>query len=379
MKEGKGNENAEAFFFKKPQPVPAKEIAECSGAELISGDPELQIFSVAPLEEAGPGDLCFISNPKYVSFLKRLQGCACFAARRHLEKIPKGVTVLLSQDPYRSFAQAVSYLYPESLRPLPVTQERGISPLSYIDSSAFLEEGVTVEAGAVIGAGAQIGSGTVVGAQAIIGPKVCVGRGCTIGPQVMIQHALLGNRVILHPGVRIGQDGFGFAMGSSGHLKVPQIGRVIIQDDVEIGANTTIDRGATRDTVIGEGTKIDNQVQIGHNVVIGRHCILVAQVAVAGSSTLEDFVAIGGQTAVAGHVTVGRAAQVAAVSVVREDLAAGGRYGGIPAKPIRQWFRELSVVARLAEERSLFSSFLDSGSESKQDISYFKNKEGSTQ
>jgi UDP-3-O-[3-hydroxymyristoyl] glucosamine N-acyltransferase len=168
-----------------------------------------------------------------------------------------------------------------------------------------------------------------------------------------VLHAYLGNRVILHPGVRIGQDGYGFAMGPGGHLKVPQVGRVIIQDDVEIGANTTVDRGANRDTVIGEGTKIDNLVQIAHNVVIGRHCIIVSQVGISGSATLEDYVALGGQVGVIGHVRIGAGAQIAATSNVNGDVPAGARWGGTPAKPLRDWFREVTAVKMLASRRDL--------------------------
>jgi UDP-3-O-[3-hydroxymyristoyl] glucosamine N-acyltransferase len=166
----------------------------------------------------------------------------------------------------------------------------------------------------------------------------------------VIQHALIGNRVIVHPGVAIGQDGFGFAAGPKGHLKVPLIGRVIIQDDVEIGANTTIDRGANRDTVIGEGTKIDNQVQIAHNVEIGRHCIIVAQVGISGSVRLGDFVAIGGQSGVNGHVSIGDGAQIAAVSVVHDDVPPGSRWGGVPARPVKEWFREMVALRKLAQK-----------------------------
>ncbi len=178
-----------------------------------------------------------------------------------------------------------------------------------------------------------------------------IGRDCAVGAGTSISHALVGDRVIIHPGCRIGQDGFGFLMGAAGHLKVPQIGRVIIQDDVEIGAGTTIDRGAIRDTMIGEGTKIDNLVQIGHNVVIGRHCVLVAQTGISGSSTLEDFVALGARVGVTNHVTIGEGAQIAAISIVAGDVPPGARWGGTPAKPVKQWFREVKMLEHLARSR----------------------------
>jgi UDP-3-O-[3-hydroxymyristoyl] glucosamine N-acyltransferase len=189
----------------------------------------------------------------------------------------------------------------------------------------------------------------VIGPGAVIGPGVCIGRQCSIGPNVSIIHAFVGDRVIIHPGCSIGQDGFGFEMGGGGHRKVPQIGRVIIQDDVEIGAGTTIDRGAIRDTVIGEGTKVDNLVQVGHNVSIGRHCIVVSQTGISGSATLADFVVLGARVGVSNHVTIGEGAQIAALSIVADDVPPGARWGGAPAKPARLWARELYVIKRLVE------------------------------
>lgn len=339
---------SEPNFFATPDPVSLREIADWAEAEIHRGDETLEITGVGPLEEAGAGLLVFFDNPIYLDHLRATTAAACMVTKKHKDKVPDGVAVLVCADAYRSWAKVLARLYPDAMVPKdpgPAT----ISGKAVVDPEASLEENVTVEAGVVIGAGAEIGAGTVIRANTVIGRGVKIGRDCVIGPNSTVQHTVLGNRVYLHPGVCCGQDGFGYAMGPQGHLKVPQVGRVIIQDDVEVGANTTIDRGANRDTIIGEGTKIDNQVQIGHNVVIGRHCVLVSQVGLSGSCTLEDFVAIGGQTGVRGHVTIGMGAQVAAVSVVSDNIPAGGRYGGTPAKPVKQWFREVAALRKLAE------------------------------
>ncbi|MCX2722554.1 UDP-3-O-(3-hydroxymyristoyl)glucosamine N-acyltransferase [Roseibium salinum] len=339
---------SEPKFFTMPASVSLQDIASWAEAEIERGDGSLEITGVAPLEDAGQGALVFFDNTAYLKQLQATTAAACLVTKRHKDKVPDGVAVLVCADAYRSWAKVLARLFPEAMvpkDPAPVA----ISERASVDPGASLEENVTVEPGVVISAGAEIGAGTVIRANAVIGRGVKIGRDCVIGANCTVQHSVLGNRVYLHPGVCCGQDGFGYAMGPQGHLKVPQVGRVIIQDDVEIGACTTIDRGANRDTVIGEGTKIDNQVQIGHNVVVGRHCVIVSQVGLSGSCTLEDFVAIGGQTGVRGHVTIGMGAQVAAVSVVSEDLPAGGRYGGTPAKPVKQWFREVAAVRKLAE------------------------------
>ena len=215
----------------------------------------------------------------------------------------------------RAFVAVARALFPHALRPSSLAEPASVAG-AHVHPSARLESGVTVDPGAVIGPRAEIGAGTVIGANAVIGSEVRIGRDCSIGAGTVITDALIGDRVIIHPGCKIGQDGFGYVMGAAGHLKMPQVGRVIIQDDVEIGAGTTIDRGAIRDTVIGEGTKIDNLVQVGHNVSIGRHCMLVAQVGISGSSTLEDFVVLGARVGVNNKVTIGEGAQIAATSNV---------------------------------------------------------------
>lgn len=343
---------SDAKFVPDVAPLSLAEIAELTGAVLAPGvDAGLRIANIAALDRAGPGDLSFIDNVKYVDQLRETRASACLAGVRFEKQTPPHVAVLRAREPYRAFITVARKLFPAMLRPTSVFATTGIAQGASVHPSARLEAGVTVDPGVVIGPQAEIGSGTLIAANAVIGPGVRIGRDCAVGAGTSITHALVGDRVIIHAGCRIGQDGFGFLMGAGGHLKVPQIGRVIIQDDVEIGAGSTIDRGAIRDTVIGEGTKIDNLVQIGHNVVIGRHCVIVAQTGISGSSTLEDFVALGARVGVTNHVTIGEGAQIAAISIVGGDVPPGARWGGTPAKPVKQWLREVKVLEHLAQNR----------------------------
>jgi UDP-3-O-[3-hydroxymyristoyl] glucosamine N-acyltransferase len=345
---------SEPVFFPKNPPLTLRQIAEIAGAALPEGaDPDSAVSGVAPLESAGGNDLAYMDNPKYADALARTGARACLVSRRFAAKVPATTVALVIDQPYHAYAEILARLYPAAARPGSSFGASGVSPGSFVHPTARREHGVVVDPGAVIGPGAEIGSGTVVGAGAAIGPQVRIGRDCSMAAGASIANALIGNRVIIHPGARIGQDGFGYAMGRTGHRKVPQVGRVIIQDGVEIGANTTIDRGASRDTVVGEGTKIDNLVQIAHNVVIGRHCIIVAQVGISGSATLEDFVVLGGQVGVVGHVRIGTGAQIAGSSNVNSDVPAGARWGGTPAKPMRDWFREITTLKTLASKRVL--------------------------
>ncbi|MBV8104569.1 MAG: UDP-3-O-(3-hydroxymyristoyl)glucosamine N-acyltransferase [Hyphomicrobiales bacterium] len=340
---------AKIRFFPSCAAPSLAEVASWCGAALASeADASRIISDVAALDQAGPGDLTFLDNSKYLDAFRSTRAAAALVAPRHAESAPAGCVALLTREPYRAMAMVMAKLYPGAVKPGSVFHDTGVSPAAFVHPSARLEAGVVVEPGAVIGRGAEIGGGTTIGPHAVIGPEVRIGRDGAVGASTTIVAALIGDRVIIHPGAHIGQDGFGFALGPRGHLKVPQIGRVIIQDDVEIGAGVTIDRGANRDTVIGEGTKIDNLVQIGHNVLIGRHAVLVSQSGVSGSSAIGDFAALGGQAGIAGHLKIGAGAQVAAAAGVMTDIPAGERWGGAPAKPIREFFREVAAVKQLA-------------------------------
>ena len=343
---------SDPFFFSPSGPITLGEIAALTSIPLEEGaDAARRFTGLQPLDRAGPADVAFLDNPKYAEQLDASLAGACFVAPKFRGRVPAGTAALVTPHPYHAYAALAARFYPAAMRPEPVHQKSGISPAAHIHPEARLEPNVTVDPGAVIGAGAEIGSGTIIAAHAVIGPGVRIGRDCSIGPHASLLHALVGNGVIIHGGARIGQDGFGYAMGPKGHFKVPQTGRVIIQDKVEIGANSTIDRGASRDTVIGEGTKIDNLVQIAHNVVIGRHCVIVAQVGISGSTTLEDFVVLGGQVGVVGHLRIGAGSQIAGSSNIADDVPPGSRWGGTPAKPIRQWFREINTLAALAKKK----------------------------
>ncbi len=327
------------------------EIAELTGAVPRDGSAlSYRISGIAPIEHAGPGDLTFIDNPKFAAALTVSKAGAVLTSERFESLAPRCVHLLRTPEPHRAFVMVAREFYRERLRPGSPYEANAVMPGAHVHESAELGANVTVDPGAVIGPRGVIGAGTTIGANTVIGADVRIGCDCAIGPNCTIIQSELGDRTILHPGCRIGQDGFGYVSSPEGHVKVPQVGRVIIHDDVEIGAGTTIDRGGMRDTIIGEGTKIDNLVQIGHNVVIGRHCIIVAQSGLSGSVTLKDFAVLAARVGIVPHVTVHEGAQIAARATVRRDVPRGEVWGGnLNAKPLRQSMRELIAIERLPQ------------------------------
>lgn len=325
------------------------DLAAVAGIPLAtSADPRPTIRGAASLETAEPWHLAYMDDPRYAAALRATRAGACVVADRFVDLVPISTVALVSREPQVAYARMLARLHPDLMRPGPHLAEAGATAGAFVHPSAHLGLGVSLDPTVVVGAGARLGANSKVGAHSVIGPDVSIGQDCSIGSGVTLLRCDVGSRAIIHAGVRIGQDGFDFASTAEGHVKIAQGGRVLIGNDVEIGANTTIDRGSGRDTEIGNGTKIDNLVQVGHNVRIGRHCLIVAQVGIAGSTVLEDLVAVGGRSAIAGHLRIGRGAKLAACSGVMRDVPPGERWGGMPAKPLRTWFREQIALQNLA-------------------------------
>jgi UDP-3-O-[3-hydroxymyristoyl] glucosamine N-acyltransferase len=336
-------------FFIPHRTIAASEIARIAG---LSGPGiDFAISAVSSLEAACADDLCYMDNARYLGALKDTKARACLVSPRFSAFVPLATFQFVTTEPYRIYSQVLALLYPNAASPRSIFGSDGVSEKAMVHASAHIADGVVIDPGALIGPDARIGALSYIGPNVVIGPGVQIGQSCSIGAGCVITHARIGDHVIIHPNVAIGQDGFGFSLHREGHLKVAQIGAVIVEDLVEIGANTTVDRGSTRNTIIGQGTKIDNLVQIAHNVVIGRSCVVAAQAGIAGSSTLGDFVAVGGQSGIAPHLTIGNGAQIAGASGVTRDVPAGERWAGFPARPTKKFFRQHSMVERLAERR----------------------------
>ncbi|MEY4070744.1 MAG: UDP-3-O-acylglucosamine N-acyltransferase [Candidatus Eisenbacteria bacterium] len=317
------------------------ELAEALQGTVV-GDPTTVIRGVAGIREAQAGDLTFLANTRYESYLAETQASAIIC-----DRAPRQARVPLLQvdHPYLAFQKAVRLFRPELYQPLP-----GVHPTAVVSPAAAIGEGASIGPHCVVEPGARIGARTVLMAGCYVGVQATVGEGCLLYPHVTIrEECVIGDRCILHVGAVVGADGFGFAFDAGRYHKVPQVGNVIVGDDVEIGANTTIDRATTDSTRIGDGSKIDNLVQIGHNVVMGKHCIVVAQVGISGSTQLEDYVTIGGQAGVVGHLKLGKGVQVGAQSGVTKSVPAGAKVNGTPAEPLSLSLRLHAWLRRLPE------------------------------
>jgi UDP-3-O-[3-hydroxymyristoyl] glucosamine N-acyltransferase len=335
---------ADSRFFTVAAPISLARLAEIAEAEIGNGDPECTFEDVGAISDAGPKQVSFLDNKKYTEQFTQSQAGACIARHEMISQAPAGMALLLTDSPYLSYARVAQAFYPAT------KASEGISEHASISSATMIGDDAQISTGAVIAETAVIGDHCRIGANAVVGHGCVIGSNTSIGANVTLSHCIIGDRVTIFPGVCIGQDGFGFAISPTGAVKVPQLGRVIIENDVEIGANTTIDRGAGPDTVIGAGTMIDNLVQIGHNVQIGRSCVIVSQVGISGSTKIGDGVMIGGQAGFAGHIEVGSGTQVAAKAGVFRNVAAGSKISGFPAKPMRQWLKEQAFIERLVKK-----------------------------
>jgi len=331
-------------FFSRSGPYPLAVVA--STARGIANEVELLLEGVAPLQTAGRNDVSFLDNRRYASALDQTLAGAVIVHPDMAARVPSTAVPIVTSEPYAAWARVTALFYP--MPPLC----SGIHPSAVVADSALIDPSAEVGPLSVIEAEAEIGPGSRIGPCAAIGRGVIVGRDCRIGAHVSLSHALLGARVCVYPGARIGQEGFGFAYTKDGFLSVPQLGRVILEDDVEVGANTTIDRGSSQDTVIGAGSRLDNLVQIGHNVVLGRCCVIVSQVGISGSTVLGDFVRVGGQAGLTGHLRIGERAEIGAQAGVMSDVAPGAKLLGSPAQPIKDFFRQIATLTKMAKKQA---------------------------
>jgi UDP-3-O-[3-hydroxymyristoyl] glucosamine N-acyltransferase len=330
-------------FFRRSGPYPLAVVA--STARGVADEVELLLEGVAPLQTAGPREVSFLDNRRYASALDQTSAGAVIVHPDMAARVPSTAVTIVTSEPYVAWARVAALFHPVP-PPSP-----GIHPSAFVAGGAVVDPSAEVGPLCVIESGAEIGPNCRIGPCAVIGGGVIIGRDCRIGAHVSLSHAMLGARVYVYPGARIGQEGFGFASTKDGFISVPQLGRVILEDDVEVGANTTIDRGSSRDTVIGAGCRLDNLVQIGHNVVLGRCCVIVAQVGISGSTVLEDFVRVGGQAGLAGHLRIGHAAEIGAQAGVMSDIDPGAKVLGSPAQPIKDFFRQIAALTRMTKKQ----------------------------
>lgn len=335
----------DARFHMSQPPMALGELAERAGARLYRGDPASLISTIKPLDLADSGSLSFFENPRYAAQLRQSNASACLLHESAVPHAPEAMALLLTERPRRSFARLARVLHP------PRITVPGQHPSAVVDAAAKVDPGAEVGPLVHIAAGAEISAGVRIDAGAVIGAGVVIGADSVIGANAVVEFCLIGARVVIYPGACVGQTGFGFDSDPDGIVKVPHLGRVIIADDVEIGANTTVDRGSAGDTVIGRGTMIDNQVQIGHNCVTGKGCIIVAQAGLAGSARLGDYVVLGGKAGVAGHIAVGDFVQAAGGASITKSVAAGAKVSNVwPATDIGRWRRQVAAFRRLTRK-----------------------------
>ena len=338
---------ADSRFHQVTAPQKLGEIANDLGLTLHDeADVDYLVHDVAPLGQAGAHDITFLDNLKYKDDLKTTKAGACIIAPQMVEHAPKGVRLLVTKNPYKFYALTAQKFYPADY-PKP-----DISAHAHVHDSAEIAEGCIIGAGVVIEEGVKLAEGVWIEPNTVIGRNVEIGANVRIGANVTLSHCIIGAGSRIYTGARIGQDGFGFAIDPAGHVKVPQLGRVMIGDHVEIGANSCIDRGAGPDTIIGDGAWIDNLVQIAHNVKIGRGCVIVSQVGIAGSTELEDFVVCAGQVGISGHLKIGQGSRIAAQSGIMQNVPAGSELMGSPAVPIKDHLKQHATLKRLIKRKN---------------------------
>jgi UDP-3-O-[3-hydroxymyristoyl] glucosamine N-acyltransferase len=325
-------------FYLNNGPLPLADLLAVVGGEVgPGGRADLSVAAAAPLDRAGPADIAFLGDRKYLDDLRATRAGACFVPAAFVEEVPAGCTAIVSPRPHAAWSRAAGLLH------APRGYDIG-APM--IHPSARIEDGVQLAPNVVVGPDAKIGRGTRVDPGVVIGPGVSIGRDCVIGANASVTFALIGDRVQIYSGTRIGEAGFGATGGETGVVDVPQLGRVIIQDGVTLGANSCVDRGAWEDTVVGENSKLDNMTHIGHNARLGRNCLMAAYSGLSGTVTVGDGVAMGGRVGIADHVDIGAGARLGAGAGVFRNVPAGETWGGYPAQPMKAWLRQTAWLVK---------------------------------
>ncbi|MCH4092243.1 UDP-3-O-(3-hydroxymyristoyl)glucosamine N-acyltransferase [Acetobacter sp.] len=339
---------ANARFFTRSGPFSGEELAEAAEGEFIppreGAEAGRRYVGIGPLQSAGATEVSFLDNRRYAPLLDATAAGLIIVAPAFAKRVPPTSAAIVSSSPYLAWSRVARMFHPAP----PAKPGRHASAV--IGEGAIVPASCEIGPFVVIGNGVEIGEATIIGPHTVIGDGVTIGRDCRIGAQVVVSHATLGDRVTLFPGVRIGQDGFGFAVGPAGFESVPQLGRVVLEHDVEIGANSTIDRGSVQDTVIGAGSRLDNLVQIGHNTRLGKCCIVVSQAGISGSTELGDFVTVAAQAGLIGHIRIGTKARIGAQCGVMSDVEAGADVIGSPAMPFREFFRNVATLRKLSKK-----------------------------